>query len=80
MSPALLEILRCPETQQRLALAPSAMLTNLNGQIRQGQVTNRSGEPVRELLENGLLRQDGTLLYPVRQDLPVLLIEEAIPL
>jgi uncharacterized protein YbaR (Trm112 family) len=76
----LLEILCCPETRQDVALAPAATVESLNRQIEAGTLRNRAGEPVREKLDAGLLRADGKVLYPVREDIPVMLIEEAITL
>ncbi|RMG06500.1 MAG: Trm112 family protein [Planctomycetota bacterium] len=80
LSPDLLEILRCPEDRTRLALADEALVARLNAAIAAGKVTNKGGEPVREAVDAGLVREDGAILYPVREDIPVLLIEEGIPL
>ena len=76
---ALLNILCCPETHQELRVAGSALVENLNQQIRAGQLKNRAGKPVTETLSGGLVRSDGKFLYPVR-NLPVMLVDEAIPL
>lgn len=80
VDPQLLEILCCPETRQDVALAPEAMVESLNRQVEAGTLRNRAGEPVREKLDAGLLRTDGKVLYPIREDIPVMLIEEAISL
>jgi uncharacterized protein YbaR (Trm112 family) len=80
VDPQLLEILCCPETRQDVALAPAALVEDLNRKAEAGTLRNRAGEPVREKMEAGLLRADGKFLYPVREDIPVMLIEEAIPL
>ena len=76
----LLKILCCPETHQDLRLADQSLVENLNTQIAAGALKNRSGQPVSEKLEAGLIRSDGKFLYPVRQDIPVMLVDEAIPL
>jgi uncharacterized protein YbaR (Trm112 family) len=80
LSQALLNILACPETKQTLTLADSALLTRLNDRIQQGQLTNRRGTAVTEPLGGGLVREDGRYLYPIRDDIPIMLIDEAIPL
>lgn len=79
ISAGLLEILCCPETRQKLAVADEKLIQRLNARIAAGQMRNRAGEPVTEKLKGGLLRQDGKWLYPVRRDIPVLLIDEALP-
>ena len=76
LSAELLSILRCPETRQPLRLAPQDVLAR----IAREQLCNRSGRPVALPLDGGLLREDEALLFPVRSGIPVLLIEEAIPL
>jgi len=76
--PELLEILRCPETHQKLSLAPSELITRLNSQISSGQLRNRAGKLVEQPLEGGLLREDGAILYPVRGELPIMLIDEGV--
>lgn len=77
---SLLDILVCPETKQPLSVADAALLDRLNAAIRQGGVKNRGGQPVSTPIDEGLVRKDGTVLYPVRDDIPIMLIDEAIPL
>jgi uncharacterized protein YbaR (Trm112 family) len=65
VDPELLEILVCPETRQPVAPADAALLTRLNAEIAAGSLRNRGGDSVREPLKEGLLREDGRILYPV---------------
>jgi uncharacterized protein YbaR (Trm112 family) len=76
----LLKILRCPETHQPLSLADAALVRQLNERIAAGQLRNRAGQPVTRRCESALLRQDRQFAYPVCESIPVLLIDEAIPL
>jgi uncharacterized protein len=76
----LLQILACPESHQSLAEAEAALLAKVNERIASGQAKNRAGANVTEKLEGGLVRQDGKLVYPIREGIPVLLIDEGIPL
>ena len=78
--PDLLSILRCPETRQKLVLADGALLQKLNAQFESKQLRNRAGQPVKEKLEGGLVREDGKFVYPIQHGLPIMLIDEAIPL
>jgi uncharacterized protein YbaR (Trm112 family) len=76
----LLAILCCPETKQDVALADDTLVAKLNAKIEQGQLKNKAGQPVGEKLDGGLVRADKKILYPIREDIPVMLIEEGIPL
>ena len=76
----LLSILCCPESKQDVALADQSLIAALNARIERGELKNRSGQTVMEKLDAGLIRADRKMLYPVRDDIPVMLIEEAIPL
>jgi uncharacterized protein YbaR (Trm112 family) len=80
MTPELLQMLRCPETQQALALAETALVDRLNAQVITGELRNRAGQPVTVKLDAGLMRADGKVLYPIRRNVPVLLVDEAITL
>jgi uncharacterized protein YbaR (Trm112 family) len=76
----LLRILCCPETRQELRLAEPELVESLNRRIAEGTLRNRAGRAVTEKLGGGLLRADGKFLYPIRQDIPVMLVDESIPL
>ena len=76
----LVEILACPETRQAVSIAGPELLAALNARVRAGTVKNRGGVVVEEELESGLVREDGKLLYPVRDGIPIMLVEESIDL
>ena len=76
----LLQILACPETHQPLAEAGAELLARVNARIAAGQAQNKGGQAVAEKLEGGLVRQDGRIVYPIRDGIPVLLVDEGIPL
>ena len=80
ISKDLLDILLCPDSKQSLTLAEPALLDTLNQRIRQGALQNRGGTVVSEPIDGGLVRQDRRYLYPIRDDIPIMLIDEAIPL
>lgn len=80
VSEELLEILICPETKQGLKLAGSDVLGPLNDKIRAGAARNRGGETISKPIEEGLVREDLKVLYPVDDGIPVMLIEQSIEL
>jgi uncharacterized protein YbaR (Trm112 family) len=80
IDPELLKILCCPETHQSISLAEPSLIERLNQHISAGQLRNRTGQLVHEKIEGGLVRADNKFLYPIRQNIPIMLIDEAIPL
>ncbi len=76
----LLKIMCCPETHQPLVVANSEQVTSLNSRILNKSLANRAGQPVTESLDGGLVREDGRFLYPIRKNIPIMLVDEAIPL
>jgi len=80
VDPELLEILVCPESHQPVQPAGAELLTRINEQISAGELRTRGGETRREPLVEALLREDGRILYPVEDGIPVMLIEESLEL
>ena len=76
----LLAILCCPETKQGVVLADDGLVRKVNEAIERGLLKNNAQKPVTEKLDGGLIRSDNKILYPVREDIPVMLIDEGIPL
>ena len=76
----LLAILCCPETKQDLVLANTETIDKLNRLVEKGSLKNRGGEIVKDKMEAGLIRTDKLFLYPIRDDIPIMLIDEAIPM
>jgi uncharacterized protein len=80
VSAELLEILVCPETKQPIAMAGADVLARINAEIDAGRLRNRGGESVKGRIAEGLVRQDGRVLYPIDDGIPVMLIDESIEL
>jgi uncharacterized protein YbaR (Trm112 family) len=78
--PEPLGILVCPETRQPVALAEADVLARLNEEIDAGRLRNRGGDAVAKRIAEGLVREDGKILYIVDDDIPVMLVEESIEL
>lgn len=80
VSEELIEILVCPETRQPVRIAPADVLQQLAAKVAEGGVRNRGGRVLDSAPGEGLLREDGRVLYPVDDDIPVMLVEESIEL
>ena len=76
----LLAILCCPETKQEVSLLEPTVVERLNQRISKGELKTKGGQPVTEKIDGGLLRKDKTVAYPIRDQIPIMLIEEGIPL
>jgi uncharacterized protein len=76
----LLDLLVCPENKMPVAVADDGLVAKINAAIKAGEVTNRGGEKVDDKIDGGLVREDKAYLYPVRDDIPIMLIDEAIPM
>lgn len=79
VSKELLDILCCPETKQDVEYTEGDIIKKINEEIKKGNVINRGGESVKEPIDAGLLREDNQFIYPIREDIPIMLIDEGIP-
>jgi uncharacterized protein YbaR (Trm112 family) len=80
ISKELLDILVCPERRTPLSLADERLLAAVNRAVAEKRLRNRAGERLEKLLDGGLVRDDRAVLYPVIDGIPIMLIDEAIPL
>ena len=76
----LLDILVCPENKTAVKLVDDEVLAKVNDAIQAKTLKNRAGEAVEEAVDGGLLREDGAYLYAIRDDIPIMLIDESIPM
>jgi uncharacterized protein YbaR (Trm112 family) len=79
IDPELLEILCCPETKQPVTLVTGEVIDRINSRIQSKALKNRGGQPVEEKIDGGLVREDRKYLYPIRDSIPIMLEDEAIP-
>ena len=80
VDPELLEILVCPENKTPVTLADDDLMAKINAAIEAGTLKNRGGELVDAKVDGGLVREDRAYVYPIRDDIPIMLIDEAIAL
>ena len=80
LDPQLLDILVCPESRRPVAPADEGILARVNEAASAGTLVNRGGRPVPPPVQDLLVRDDGRVGYPVRDDIPIMLIDESIDL
>jgi uncharacterized protein YbaR (Trm112 family) len=78
--PELLKVLVCPENRTPLTLAGDELVARLNRAVTEGRLTNKTGRKVEKPMDAGLVRADGAVLYPIVDEIPMLLVDEGIPL
>ena len=63
----LLDILVCPQNKMRVSLADQSLVDQIN-------------EGCEKKIDGGLIGEDRTILYPIVDGIPIMLIDEAISL
>ncbi len=80
MDKRLLSILCCPVTHKGLSLARPELLKKINMAISDGKLVNRDGAELSGSLDEALITDDGKIMYPVADGIPVLLEGESVGL
>lgn len=75
----LLEILVCPVTKQSLFMLNQARLDLLNQLIAQGKLHTLDGVALKHPLQQALITKNGSTIYRVDDNVPVMIEEQSIP-
>lgn len=78
MDKRLLDILCCPATKTPVTPLNKLQLAALNKAIESGNVQTVAATAVASPLQAGLLTVDGKRIYRIEDDIPVMLVDEAI--
>ena len=74
----LLEILCCPVSKTPLTILPSELLDKLDSAIESKAALYVDNSQVTDKLQEGLITEDGKVIYAVQDDIPILLEEKGI--
>ena len=75
----LLEILCCPKTRVGVKELTAGQIENVNAAIVQKKVKYSDGKAVDKPLQEGLITEDGKIIYRVDEEIPIMLIDMGIP-
>ncbi len=76
----LLEILRCPQDKSKLSQADAQLVMQINRAIDAKCLVTVGGHGLTKHICGGLIRDAGDLMYPIFDQIPVMLPDEAIDL
>lgn len=79
IDPDFLASLICPENHEPLSVADEGLVGRVNKAIGSG-LKDKGGEAVQGPIDGGLVRADGKVLYPIRNEIPNLLVDAGIGL
>lgn len=80
MDRKLLDFVCCPVTRSSLELLNERELAKLNELIAAHRIRNREDTVVDAPLAEALVTRSGKLIYPIRDGIPLLLEDQAMPL
>ncbi len=79
MNPKLIDLLRCPLTSQPLRRARPDELEAINRALADGSASTNGRADLHPSYSAALVTVDGSHVYPVVDDIPVMLAEQALP-
>jgi uncharacterized protein YbaR (Trm112 family) len=74
----LLDILCCPESKQPVSLLSARQIEALNRALGGAGLKQLDGGPAPGSLRAGLITADGQRVYRIDDDIPVMLVDQAI--
>jgi uncharacterized protein YbaR (Trm112 family) len=78
LDPGLITLIRCPVTKSTLAPASTSIIEKLNKQIEARAVVNQIGQTVDLNLDGGFINENRSLLFPIRDEIVILSVDQAI--
>lgn len=76
----MLAMLRCPATGGELRLAEKTLIERLNRAIGLGGLRDHQDQKITRPLDGGFVTSDQGRLYPIRDGIPTMVLDESIEL
>ena len=80
MKKELLSIICCPISKQSLSFVTRKKLDELNKAINEGLIKTNEGNILNENITDALITDNGMIIYPIKDNIPVLLENKSIHL
>lgn len=80
MNLSLLNLIRCPITNENLAPCPAPILRHTNREQAAGRLFNQLGLQIETSIDEALINQSETYLVIIDGDIPILIQDELIPI
>ncbi|MDH5720095.1 MAG: hypothetical protein OEZ13_05655 [Spirochaetia bacterium] len=80
MDEKLLEILVCPKSKKKLILADSVIIQKVNKMVNENKCKNINGDNISQDVIEGLYEPENKTFYIIKDNIPVLIYENAINL
>ena len=74
----LLGMLQCPAEGGPLRSAEPDVIERVNQGIEKGEIRDPLDQRVEQPIDSGLVNESGTRLYPIRNGIPSLVVDESI--
>ena len=78
MNSNLLSIICCPITREKLSIATPKQLALINAEIANRTLKKLDGSIAEKPQSKALINATKTLLYPIEEDIPILLENKAV--
>ncbi len=76
MNKEIYNILCCPDTKQSVTELDAETVKEINAKIAAKSIKTVAGKIIGEKIDSALVREDGTVAYAVRNNIPIMLTQE----
>ncbi len=76
MNKEIYNILCCPDTKQSVSELDAEAVKEINAKIASKSLKTVAGKIIADKIDGALVREDGTVAYAVRNNIPIMLTQE----